>query len=166
MLSHRTRPRSLARAAAVAATLAAGLAAHAGPALAEDLVVKYDQSQLMRLPRPASEIIVGNPAIADVTVQGGALLVVTGKTFGITNLIALDSERNIIREARIVVQRDDRKIVNLMRGGVRQTYSCTPECQTTLTVGDDSAHFESVAKASERKVKFSGAAGDQGSGSE
>jgi hypothetical protein len=26
---------------------------------ADDLIVKYDQSQLLRLPRPASEIIIG-----------------------------------------------------------------------------------------------------------
>jgi Flp pilus assembly secretin CpaC len=58
---------------------------------AEDLVVNYDQSQLVKLPRPAAEIIIGNPSIADVTVQNGNLLVVTGKTFGITNMIVLDT---------------------------------------------------------------------------
>ena len=62
---------------------------------AEDLIVNYDQSQLVRLPRPAAEIIIGNPAIADVNVQNGNLLVVTGKTFGITNLIVLDAQRNV-----------------------------------------------------------------------
>ena len=54
----------------------------------DDLIVKYDQSHLLRLPRPAAEIIIGNPAIADISVQFGNLLVITGKTFGITNIIA------------------------------------------------------------------------------
>ena len=83
---------------------------------AEDLIVNYDQSQLVRLPRPAAEIIIGNPAIADVNVQNGNLLVVTGKTFGITNMIILDAQRNVIQEQRILVKRDEAKVVNLNRG--------------------------------------------------
>ena len=83
---------------------------------AEDLIVNYDQSQLVKLPRPAAEIIIGNPSIADVNVQNGNLLVVTGKTFGITNMIILDAQRNIILDQRILVKRDEAKVVNLMRG--------------------------------------------------
>ena len=75
-------------------------------ASASDLVVAYDQSQLLRLPRPVASVIIGNPSIADVAIQGGNLLVVTGKTFGVTNIIALDAERNIIQDQSIVVQRD------------------------------------------------------------
>jgi Flp pilus assembly secretin CpaC len=37
----------------------------------------------------AAEVIIGNPTIADVSVQGGNLLVVTGKSFGVTNIISL-----------------------------------------------------------------------------
>ena len=83
--------------AALAAMLAGALFALAGPGIAEskadDLVVRYDQSQLVRMPRHVSELIIGNPTIADVSLQGGKLLVVTGKTFGVTNIIALDAER-------------------------------------------------------------------------
>ena len=101
----------------------------AGPLLAQaadDLIVKYDQSQLIRRPRPATEIIIGNPAIADIAIQSGNLLVVTGKSFGITNIIALDAERNVIQDQRVLVRRDDAKVVNLQRGTERQTFNCTP----------------------------------------
>jgi len=81
------------------------LGGQAGPAAAtDDLIVRYDQSQLLRLPRAVSEIIVGNPSIADVTVQSGNMLVITGKTFGITNIIALDSDKNVIQDQRVVVE--------------------------------------------------------------
>ena len=80
---------------------------------AEDLIVNYDQSQLVKLSRPAAEIIIGNPSIADVSVQNGSLLVVTGKTFGITNMIILDAQRNVILDQRILVKRDEAKVVNL-----------------------------------------------------
>ena len=121
---------------------------------AADLVVKYDQSTLMRMPRAVSEVIIGNPLIADVTIQSTDLLIVTGKTFGITNVIALDANRNIIQDQRVMVQRDDSKIVYLQKGLKRESYNCTPNCNPTITVGDDTLYFDTVAKNSERKIKL------------
>lgn len=143
-------------------TLMAALALQATPARANDLVVRYDQSQLLRLPRPAIEVIVGNPSIADVSVQGGDLLVVTGKTFGVTNIIALDAERNVIQDQRVVVQRDEQRIVNLHRGVVRNSFSCSPTCSPALIVGDDVGQFDMVHKSSEKKAKFSDASAETG----
>jgi len=131
------------------------------PAAAGDLVVRYDQSQLLRLPRPASEIIIGNPSIADVALQDGNLLVVTGKTFGITNVIALDAEHNVIQDQRVMVERDDRRVVNLMKGSQRFTYACTPNCEPTLTIGDNKEFFTEVQSANSQKTKFSANASDQ-----
>ncbi len=135
--------------------LAVGLLAHLVPAVAQDLVVKYDQSQLLRLPRPVAEIIIGNPTIADVTVQAPNLLVVTGKTFGITNVISLDAERNVIMDQRVVVVREETRVVNLQKGSKRESYNCTPICNPSLVIGDDQAYFESVVRNGERKIKFS-----------
>ena len=131
---------------------------------AGDLVVRYDQSQLLRLPRPASEVIIGNPSIADVSMQGGNLIVVTGKTFGITNIIALDADRNIIQDQRVRVERDDRRTVNLHKGSSRLTFACTPNCEPTLTIGDDMKFFDNVAKHNSTKTTFSSGASDAGSG--
>lgn len=131
-------------------------------ARAQDLVVKYDQSQLLRLPRPVAEIIIGNPTIAEVTVQTNNLLVVTGKTFGITNVIALDADRNIIQDQRIVVIRDEVKVVNVQKGAKRESYNCTPQCNPSLVVGDDQAYFDAVARNAERKIKFTEGAAEGG----
>ncbi len=141
---------------------ASALGLVAVPAAAGDLVVRYDQSQLLRLPRPASEIIVGNPSIADVALQDGNLVVVTGKTFGITNIIALDADHNIIQDQRVMVERDDRKVVNLHLGSQRFTYACTPNCEPTLTIGDEKEFFDNVKSANTSKMKFSEGASDQG----
>lgn len=129
-------------------------------ASAQDLVVKYDQSQLLRLPRPVAEIIIGNPTIADVSVQANNLLVVTGKTFGITNVIALDAERNVIQDQRVVVIREDVKVVNVQKGNKRESYNCTPQCNPSLVVGDDPTHFDAIARTSDRKIKFTEGAAD------
>jgi Flp pilus assembly secretin CpaC len=148
--------------AAMLASVLAQTDATAGPARGDDLIVKYDQSQLMHLPRAAAEIIVGNPTIADVVVQGGTMLVVTGKTFGITNIIALDAQRTVIQEVRVLVQRDEVKVVNLQRGTQRQSYNCTPQCNPSLTVGDEPAYFDTISKAAEKKIGFSERAAGSG----
>lgn len=147
------------RGARVGSRLLAVLIASAlSPCLAmagEDLVVKYDQSELVQLARPAAQIIVGNPSIADISVKSDRLLVVTGKTFGITNIIVLDAQNNIISNQRVLVRRDEAKVVNLQRGTSRQSYNCTPQCNPSITVGDETGYFESISKASQNKMGLS-----------
>ena len=134
-------------------------------ARANDLIVRYDQAQLLRLPKPVAEIIVGNPSIADVSVQGGNLLVITGKTFGVTNVIALDAERNIIQDQRIMVERDQ-AVVNLHRGTERRTFSCTPQCQPNFTIGDDAEFFDVIKTQNNSKTKFSESGSEAEKGSQ
>ncbi len=119
------------------AAVLAGIARPTAQGL-DDIIVTYDQSQLLSLPRPAAEIIIGNPVIADVSVQSGNLLVITGKSFGITNMIALDAKRQVIFERRILVKRDDVRVVNLQRGdsGARPS-TARRSAIPTVTIGDD-----------------------------
>lgn len=138
-------------AAAVAMT---ALAAIPNRSNANELIVKFDQSQIIKLPRPVSEIIIGNPMIADVAIQASNLLVVTGKSFGLTNLIALDADRNVIIDQRVMVQRDNNRLLFLSKGGKRETYNCTPQCNPTITVGDDTSFFNQTAASAERKIRL------------
>jgi hypothetical protein len=163
MIAARQKPGAKRFAALFAVTSASALLlANFAALAADDLIVKYDQSQLLRLPRPASEIIIGNPAIADIAIQSGNLLVVTGKSFGITNIIALDAERNVIQDQRVLVRRDDAKVVNLQRGTERQTFNCTPQCNPSIVIGDDQKYFDMISKASQAKIGFSERAADSG----
>ena len=140
--------------------LGAASIALAPAASADDLIVKYDQSQLLRVPRPIAEIIIGNPSIADITVQSSSMLVVTGKTFGTTNVIVLDADRNVIQDQRIVVIRDPARQVSLYKGTKRETYSCAPACNPALVAGDDNKYFGEVKTGFEGKTKFSDTAAD------
>jgi Flp pilus assembly secretin CpaC len=142
----------LLRAASIAAALLAPFIA--GTAQAEDLVVQYDQVSLQPLDRPASQIIVGNPSIAEVALQSDSMLAITGKTFGVTNLIVLDQDMKIILNQRVMVKTDD-KVVTLTRANASQSYSCTPKCQPMLKVGDDKDQFGLIASASSQKMKIS-----------
>lgn len=145
-----------------AAALSTLLLLVAGQARAADLIVSYDQSQLLRLPRPVSEVVIGNPSIADVTVHGENLLVVTGKSFGVTNIIALDRGRNVIQDQRVIVQRDNTRVVNLHRGSQRRSLTCAPVCSPTITIGDDQEYFDRISRHAKDKSGF--AKGDGGGG--
>jgi len=153
--SHTPLPRMLV-AVIAGATMLAAMALNAIQAdAANELKVKYDQSQLLRLARPVAEIIIGNPTIADVSVQSKQLLVITGKSFGHTNMILLDAEKNVIQESRVVVVRDRSSIVTLHRGVGRESYNCTPRCNPTITVGDATAYFKTTAETAGLKMRMS-----------
>ena len=70
------------------AALAVAVSSAAG---AQTIVVTMDQAKLARVPPRTATLVVGNPLIADVSVQAGGAMVITGKSYGLTNLIALDS---------------------------------------------------------------------------
>jgi hypothetical protein len=129
---------------ALAATLLHGAAAAEAPldsGRGEIVKVYVDQARLIRTPKNVSSIIIGNPLIADVTLQPGDITVVTGKGYGVTNLLALDRNGSVISEKMIQVQgpRDD--VVVVYRGVDRESYSCTPQCQRRITLGDSAEYF-------------------------
>jgi Flp pilus assembly secretin CpaC len=138
----------LARTALVAGTLSLlPLAARA----ADTLHVVLDQASLMKLPEKVSTIVVGNPMIADVAVQSGGLLVVTGKGFGSTNLIALDRAGTVLMERSIVVSGPGGPVVQVYRGVQRETYSCTPNCERRITLGDSADYFTATISQSDTR---------------
>ena len=57
-------------------------------------------------------------------------------------------------------QRDEVKVVNLHLGTQRQSYNCSPQCNPSIIIGDEQAYFDSVSKASEKKLGFSERAAD------
>ena len=103
----------------------------------DTVTVHIDQAQLLRLPDAAVSVVVGNPMIADVTLQGAGVLVVTGKGYGTTNLIALDRDgRVILRESVQVLGPADQHLIVVYKGVERESYSCEPQCQPRITLGD------------------------------
>jgi Flp pilus assembly secretin CpaC len=108
---------------------------------AATIVVHLDQAGILRLPEGTATLVVGNPLIADVTVQPGGVLVLTGKSFGVTNLVALDRAGTQLMDHSIEVQGPRDKLVAVYRGVERESYSCTPNCDRRITIGDAPVHF-------------------------
>ena len=118
----------------------------AGSALADDLSVAKDQSKVVKLTAPATTVVVGNPAIADVAMQDGVTAFVTGKGFGVTNVIAMDAQGRQIASFRILVTGDQTRSVTLMRGAQVVTLSCGARCETVSAVGEPGGAPEAAAK--------------------
>ena len=116
----------------------------AGPAQGEALNVFLDQATVAKLPERVTTIVVGNPLIADVTVQSGGLMVITGKGFGATNVIALDRAGNVLMEKNLLVRAPREEVVFVYRGLQRETYSCQPHCERRITLGDSPDFFNTA----------------------
>src|SRR5690349_3508005 len=69
----------------------------------EPISVKVNMARILRISAPAATVIIGNPIVADVTIQDPQTLVLTGKSYGETNLIVLDSLGNPIADTTISV---------------------------------------------------------------
>lgn len=122
-------------------------AAVAGPPVAataaeDTILVEVDRAKVVRLNQPAQTVIIGNPSIADASVQSRDLLVVTGKSFGVTNLVVLDHANNTIEDLTVHVRGDDVGIVTIQKGPARVSFSCAPTCERTLMLGDFGEHYE------------------------
>jgi len=113
-------------------------------AVADDtIVVTADQARIVKIPPGAQTLVIGNPIIADVTLQNG-VMIVTGKGFGETNFIALDALGNPVAESTIRVVGANNALV-VQRGMEQQSYTCAPRCQPTVKLGDDPDYMNKVA---------------------
>ncbi len=130
---------------------------------ASDVIALIDQASVVRLDRPAAEIVVGNPSIADVSVQSGKVLIITGKSFGETNFIAIDADGKMITNRRLIVQEPRTGFVTVYRGFARQTLHCAPYCAPELMIGDAPDVFSTVSGqiTTKQSIGQSAAEGDK-----
>jgi len=133
-----------------------------GAMAADRMRVVLDQAGLEKLPSGATTVVIGNPLIADVTLQQGGMMVVTGKGYGTTNFIAMDREGKVLAERTIEVVGPWGDTVVVYRGTERESYSCTPHCERRLTLGDSAGFFDPMlAQANARNTQALGASGNR-----
>ncbi|MEQ8403669.1 MAG: pilus assembly protein N-terminal domain-containing protein [Oceanicaulis sp.] len=119
----------------------------ASPALADAHTVRVPSNHagLVRLPGDAATVIVGNPAIADAMLYDQRTLVVSGRAFGQTNVIAMDQTGDVIYAADLSVTESNRDHVRVYRNNVQYSFICDPECQSAPTVGDQPDWFDTLS---------------------
>ncbi len=120
----------------------------------DTIVVHLDEARVIKLPDRASTVVVGNPLIADLSVQPGGLAVITGKSYGATNFLIMDKSGAVLTEHTVEVQGPTDKIVVVYRGVNRATYSCTPECAARVTLADQTEFFnDTLTRMSTRNAQ-------------
>ncbi len=122
------------------------------PLAADGVSVNVNMARILRINSPASTVIIGNPGIADVTIQDPKTLILTGKAYGQTNLIILDSIGNPIADTMVDVVQQEANLMTVYQGRARTTMVCDPVCQPTPMLGDDPA-YTSEALASVKMIE-------------
>src|SRR5215472_1324228 len=125
----------------------------------EAIPVELDQARLIKLPERTASVVIGDPLIADLSIQPGGLAVITGKSYGATNVIVVDKDGAVLTEHTVLVRGPTDPIVVVYRGAARETYSCAPECFPRITLGDNDEYFGKVLDQSTTRSNQATAAG-------
>lgn len=124
------------------------VAKHRSPNAPAGVSVLMDQVRIVTFNRPVSTVFVGNPVIADATVIDPYHAFVLGKTFGVTNLIALSAQSQTIANQTITVSNRSGGVVTLNKGSNQYSYACTTaHCETNPLPGDQKTYFDDNSSA-------------------
>ncbi len=134
------------------------MAIPSGQAASKDISLVPDKARILRLERPASTIIIGNPAIADATIRNGSMMILTGKSYGSTNLIALDGAGEEIANINLTVAPPEYQTLWLYKGVDHASYNCNPRCARVLAIGDEKGSFNHIEEQIRKKTSL--ASGD------
>jgi hypothetical protein len=124
---------------ALAASLAASVAS------AESIAIESDKTILMRISAKPGTVVVGNPSIADVSINGEQIFL-HGHGYGNTNIIILDNKGGQIANFDVTVKQAATDSVTLFRGSDRYSMACAPECEFVLQPGDNPEWFKAIVE--------------------
>lgn len=107
-----------------------------------------DEVRVVTFNRPIATVFVGNPTIADATVIDNHHAFVLGKSFGVTNLIALGPDSQMVTNQQISVMNRSGGVVTLNKGAVQFSYACTTShCESNPVPGDQKTFFDDNASS-------------------
>jgi Flp pilus assembly secretin CpaC len=92
----------------------------------QPILVQLDHARLIELPQGAAAAVIGDPLIADLSIQPGGVAVITGKAYGTTNVIVLDRTGAVLAEQTIEVMGPGNPVAVADRGDARSGSSYTP----------------------------------------
>ena len=101
----------------------------AGSAAAASLTVGLNQSLRVKLPGAANNVVVVNPAIADVAMVDSHSVIVLGKGYGVTEIMVTDRAGHMLLDTRVAVVGSDAGVITLYRGPQAFSYACAGRCQ-------------------------------------
>jgi len=115
-----------------------------GTSRAAELDVAVDHARIVRISEAAATIIIGNPAIVDASVHDARTIVLTGRSYGTTNVVVLNADGGVLLDESVTVSSVENHSVRVYRQAARTTYSCLPHCEPRVTIGDEPYAFSSA----------------------
>lgn len=122
------------RPALLVALAVASLAGAAAAQSASPLNIGVDRSQRISLRGAVSSVIVNNPLIADVTVVDANTLVIQGKGYGQTEILAVDAIGRTLFQNQVIVTGGQTGSLRVWRGGKATEMACGATCSPSLRV--------------------------------
>ncbi|WP_182086079.1 pilus assembly protein N-terminal domain-containing protein [Aureimonas sp. ME7] len=121
------------------------------------LTVEVDHAKILRIPRQAASVIIGNPSIVDVAIHDANTLVLTGRSYGVTNLVVLDASGGIVVDDSVLVSSIEAHSLRVYRQARRTTYSCAPQCEPKIAIGDeDDSYRQAVGQFATHDARATG----------
>jgi len=111
------------------AALAIAATVVATTAQAGSTTIHLNQSRRIFLHGAAANIIISDPAVADVSVLDAHSIILLGKGYGATSILVTDRGGHTLLNEEILVSAPDGGVVTLHRGVAVVDYSCLPRCQ-------------------------------------
>jgi ketopantoate hydroxymethyltransferase len=138
--------------ARLAAILTVSLAAATSSAVAagETITLESDKTTMISVAVSPGTVVVGNPSIADISINGKQIFV-HGRGYGNTNIIILDSQGAMLANFDVTVRQSLNNAVSLYRGSTRYSLACSDICEDTLQPGDSIDHFKNIAEQQSTK---------------
>ena len=122
------------------------------------LTVLVDRSQLMMLSDDPGTVVVGNPSLADVSLNGRQLFI-NGHSAGETNLLVFDQSGEKIADFDITIMQVGENSLTVFKGTPsgthRFSFACAPICERTIIAGDESVPYEALVGDNNAKYQFS-----------
>ena len=113
--------------------------------------VVLNQAKILKMSRPATTVVIGNPEVVDATVHDATTIVLTGQGFGRTNLVVLDGAGTPILDEQIAVRRDNDATMRVYRRAIIETLSCEPFCEAAYLT---EAEIESTRERARVNLMF------------
>jgi Flp pilus assembly secretin CpaC len=121
-------------------------------AMADGLNLNWREARVVKLAKPAASIIVGDPTVADVTLDTPDTVIIFGKTPGETNLLVLSANQELLLDWPVMVSPTNQQHVTVLNAAgaeapVEVLYACgTERCTRVLSPTD--VQFSSSASSS------------------
>jgi Flp pilus assembly secretin CpaC len=113
---------------ALCACLSLGVTAAGAQSAVSPLSVSAGQATRISLGGPVRDVVVGDPAVADVSLVNERTLVILGKKAGATTVMAFDARGQALADRQVVVSDIPDGTVVFQRGAVASTYACGARC--------------------------------------